>query len=207
MRSHGFTVVEALVAVALFGLVIGALQALWSVGHRMNTAASGSVLLQSAMTIEETMIRDVRELGIDPNLRDMLLINAKALSFYKVVFSGEDIRLCPVKYERVEKRPGLFYLRRSELTPDGKLTECTYTQAPLGALVFMLIDDRRFGNRYLRVDFTVMDSERVRSPGAYDPDHSSSHSLVLRIPVPSNLSDPKLRPATRIVPDRALLSL
>ncbi|MBI4864904.1 MAG: prepilin-type N-terminal cleavage/methylation domain-containing protein [Candidatus Riflebacteria bacterium] len=202
MRRRGFTVIEVLVALVIASVVLSAVLGLWSAGSRMSASARGSASLAGAMLIEETILRDLRELGIDPRLHDMLLLNDGELSFYKVAFVGEDVRLRPVKYERLESSPGTFLLRRTELLPGGVRSPRTFSQVPLGELSFSLIKDRSFGNRYLRVDFATLDAATPTASGRV-----RSHSLVVRIPIPSQLGDPRLQSSMRLMPDAALLPL
>jgi len=201
--SRAYTLVEVVVAVTLGSIVLVALLGLFTAGDRMNRASQSTAVLQSALILEEAILQDIRQLGIDPARKETLLINEACVSFYKVAFSGEEVKLRPVLYERMKKRSGLYFLKRTEVK-GGRRVSRTFSQAPLGQCRFSFIGDRDFGNRYLRVDFTVLESERV---SAKEPDRSSTHSLVLRIPTPSGLGDPRLHRAVRLRPETDLIPI
>jgi len=203
--SDAFTLVETIVVAVLGFSVLSVMMGLWSGGSRMSRAAEGSSLLQGALVLEDVLIRDVRQLGHDPRRRESFLLSDGCLSFYRTVFTKNDIRLRPVRFSRVNDGHGNFYLNRAELLPGKKLQENIFRQALLSQCRFSLIQDRFSGNRYLRFEFTVIDrsNEKVRKAS----DSSSTHSLVLRIPTPSDLGNPALKPATRILPEADFLPL
>jgi hypothetical protein len=188
-----------LVILGLAGIVLGALLLLWRGGSRMARAAGGSALLSSALLLEESLLQDVRQLGIDPARRDTFLVSEASFSFYRVHFAGEEIRLRPVRWARRPRAGGGVVLARTEAA-SGKPVVKAFGHAPLASARFMLVGDRDFGNRYLRVELAMRDPEGGSLPG-------STHSLVLRIPTPSELGNPALALASRLVPDADLLPL
>ncbi len=195
------TVVEMLVVLAISGVVLIGALALWRGGSRMARAAEGSGLLTAAMLLEEALTQDLRQLGIDPQRRDTFLVAESGLSFYRVRFEGDEVRLRPVKWSRAPRAGGGFVLVRTERAADGKLVPRPFGQAALSAVRFGLLGDKDFGNRYVRIEFTV------RDPAAGDRPDESAHALVLRVPAPSGLGNPALAPVMRVVPEADLLRL
>ena len=186
---------------ALSGLVLTALLAIWRGGSRMAHAAEGSSLLTAAMVLEEALTADVRQLGVDPERRDTLLVAQDAVSLYRVHFEGAEVHLRPVRWASAPRAGGGVVLVRTEREASGKMVSKPFGQAALSSVKFALIGDRDFGNRYLRVDLLV------RDPAAGDHPEESAHALVLRLPAPSGLGNPALALAGHVMPEADLLPL
>jgi len=188
------TAVELLIAVAVSGVVLFALLALWRGGMRMARAAEGSSLLTSAMVLEEALTQDLRGMGVDPDRRDTFFASDAALSFYRVRFEGVEVRLRPVRWAAVPRAGGVS-LVRTERDAAGKLATQTFGQGALASVRFALVGDRDYGNRYVRVDLVLRDREEL------------AHALLVRVPAPSGLGNPALAVAGRVVPEADLLTL
>jgi len=197
--------VEILVVCTLSTTVFAALMGLWNGGIKMNRAAQSSTTLQNALLLEETIFQDFHQLGIDPKSVNSHLQAENCLSFYRVAFVGNEIRLRPVKYARVKGQNGLFFLSRTEVTPDGKTNTKVYRNAPLQHLSFGQLEDATFNRRYLRVDITVAESDRQinTSVQSANQERRGCRTLVARIPIPSGLGDLCLNVATKITPEPA----
>ena len=195
------TLVEALVVLALSGVALAGLLALWRGGTRLGRAAEGSSLLTAAMLLQEALTADLRQMGIDPERRDSFLIGDDAISFYRVRFEGLEVKLRPLKWARAPRTGGGFVLVRTERDAAGKLASRPFGLAALSSVHFGLIGDPQFGNRYVRVELVV------RDPASGEHPEESAHTVVVHVPMPSGPGNPSLVAAARVVPEADLMPL
>ena len=171
---------EVLVGAVLASTLLAAVMSLWTGAEKLSRASQSAALLNGALSLEEAVVQDIKQMGMDPGRRESFFISRDSLSFYRVRFAGDAVRLSPVRYQLFEHAPGVSYLARSEAG-----SRRVFRQAPLSQAWFGIVTEPISGNRYLRFDFTVRDPDAP-------PSRCNAHSLVLRIPVPGELGNPSL---------------
>ena len=206
MTRTGVSIVEILVVSVLSVVVLGTILGLWSGGTKMNKAAQSSVTLQNALLLEETIYQDFHQMGVDPTSWNTHMVAENCLSFYKVAFDGQVIKLRPVKYTRVASPGGLYFLKRTEVG-GGKTTTKTFSNAPLLDVKFGQHEDTVFKRRYLTCYLWVAEEDK-RRPGSQltvNQDRPGCRAMIARIPMPSMLGNPAMAEVTKIAPDGSSL--
>lgn len=198
MRRPAFTLLEVLVVAGIGLMLLAAALSAWRSGAQVERAANSTVALQSAMLLTETLYRDICQLGIDQTRREPLLISEGSLSFYKVKFEGDRMKLVPLKFSRVKSPKGNWFLRREEAGQKEKVLR----GAPCTELAFSRVVDPAFRTRYLKVHMRVLETDLAPGPARRQP---LAHSAIMRIPVPSQVGNPGLQAVMRIVPEGPLL--
>lgn len=202
MRRGGFSLVEIVVVCLASTVVLAALVGLWTGGTKMSKAAQSSVALQNALILEENLLLDLHQMGVNPSQSETHLVSNRCLSFFKVVFVGAEIALRPVKYSRVSSPGGLSLLARSEATAGGGVATKVFGSMPLHVLRFSQFEDGPLRNRYLRVDLQTADEDRpiAVAQSAALMDRKVSRTLIVRVPDPAMLDSPIIAPVARINP-------
>jgi type II secretory pathway pseudopilin PulG len=205
MTRRGMTIIEILVVSSIGVVVLTVLIAVLSSQSKMNRAAQSSVTLQNALTIEETLAADIRQLGVLP-ARGAIAIAPHGLSFYRCVFDAKTIRLRPVKYGCERTRGGNWRLIRTEATPAG--LSRTALDGTIAAFEFRRVADPDLGSEYLKVSLAVIDDDvpPPAAPNAYAA-RVTGHEILCRIPRPSELGHPRLQRTAKPVVERDLLPL
>jgi prepilin-type N-terminal cleavage/methylation domain-containing protein len=206
MRRHGFTIVEMLVGAALIAVVLGAIFSFTGIIGRFNRAAEATELLKQALLLEEELMTDVIQMGMDPATANSFFVSGTGFSFYHVSFENQEIRLRPVAYQ-LRKAGAFFHLVRRTVA-NGRISERVHRQAPLSAGRFDLVSDPTWGNRYLRFSFVLSDPDQPQSRrNSAGFIQANTHSFVLRLASPSELGNSALAPSFRMLPEADLLPL
>lgn len=182
---RAFTTVEAIVALVMVAIVIGAMMQLLGTTRRMNDASRGSQSVASTLLIQEALAMDLRQLGVDAKRTRLFDMSENGISFYRVVFAGKQIKLRPVRWVLRNAR-----LERTE----GGVT--TPFDGHLSKIAFSMTGDARDATRYLRVELTMLGSEKP-----------VEQVLLARLPVPLQIANPELEASSRMIVEGELLPI
>ena len=185
------TLVEAVVAAALFAGLTGALFTALSGGRRTATAAADTAGVAEIELAAERFLEDVRQMGYDPSTAVDLVVHPHGTSFHATRFDGAGIALRRIRWRAVAAKGGLNLERTAE-DAGGKLRTERLTPVPLRAVAFGLVVDARFGGRSLRLALTAA---------------GAAHTVLARLPVAPAWGDPQRDPACKVLVPGALLAI
>jgi type II secretory pathway pseudopilin PulG len=191
-RNGGFTLIEALLALALASLVIGALVSLFRGASRMNDASSLSAAQLSGLAAQEAIALDLHQMAVDRTASQAIVVAANGISFHRVVFRGNETLLQPVRYKLERTRAGNFRLCRTEITAKG--TRTTRLEAVFAALEFSIPGSGPTGEHFLHVSMQVLADDLPPGPAR----RAVQLDLVLRIPIPPEMASNALAPSTEL---------
>lgn len=145
---------------------------------------------------------DLRQLGQLPDAAEIVRISDGALSFHVARFEDPDVRLRPVRYERVPARDGLQRLERTEIDPSGRYGRRILPDTPLAHCRFDLLVDRLSQRRFIRLRFAVAGDGQATGAAV---ETSQMRAIVVALRSPGGIGVASLRPACRVVADAPLL--
>lgn len=200
------TIIEIIVVSAVAVVVLTVLITLSNSSAKMNKAALSSVTLQSALLIQETIATDLRQLGVLSTRGALPLVADRGMSFFKCVFDGKTIKFRPVRYSCERTAKGNYRMVRTEVV-NGR-EERSILDGLLAQIKFSLVSDPQFGSVYLRVNMALIDDD-VPAPANRNAFAArvTTHDVLCRVPIPSEVGHPRLAKTCTPVVERDLLPL
>lgn len=187
------TLVETLVAAAAGAALTWSVLGLWSGARRIGDATAQTVALHDALLLEEALLEDLRQLGVDADADLPLDVAADRLSFHRVSFAGPRVQLRPVRYTTERTADGYLRLTRTEFGPRGTpAVRKVWSAVPLASLAFELVGDPELGNRYVCVRMRLAAPGAPHMPGLRDLGRALDHAVLVRVNLPAALADPRL---------------